>query len=209
MRVEWLLTPVESRLTTARARAAFLYFCEHPTYRFYLHKHRLWLADKAADPSLHPAIKTAHLLLHAHGIEVAARPILYPHHAYGDSDLRSRLEGVHVAEEQRVQIRVSVLRKLLSPCLGYAADFKLLFLLFDIFSARRIMGIQKIASVRGVSAEIASQNRADSEAYWRREQDYLCDIVRQMEARQELPENADLYAYTHHGTAPRLSLIHI
>ena len=102
-----------------------------------------------------------------------------------------------------MQIRVSVLRKLLSPCLGYAADFKLLFLLFDIFSARRIMGIQKIASVRGVSAEIASQNRADSEAYWRREQDYLCDIVRQMEARQELPENADLYAYTHHGTAPR------
>ena len=74
----------------------------------------------------------------------------------------------------------------------------------DIMSARRIMAIQKIAAQRELPADLAAQNRSDSESYWRREQDYQCDIVRQMRSWQESPrDHARLYAHVHGGQEPR------
>ena len=73
----------------------------------------------------------------------------------------------------------------------------------DIMAARRIMAIQKVAVQRELPADLAAQNRSDSESYWRREQDYLCDVVRQMRSRQESLEHPGLYANAHVGAEPR------
>ena len=78
-----------------------------------------------------------------------------------------------------------------------------LFLMNDIMAARRIMAIQKIATQRELPADLAAQNRSDSESYWRREQDYLCDVVRQMRKRQDSPEHSRLYGHVHGSAAPR------
>ena len=78
-----------------------------------------------------------------------------------------------------------------------------MFLMSDIMSARRIMAIQKIAVQRELPADLAAQNRSDSESYWRREQDHLCDIVRQMRQRQESLDYPRLYVYAHGSGEPR------
>ena len=68
--------------------------------------------------------KTAYTLPNADRVEVAVRPILYPHHSYGDSDQRARLIGVHIKEDQQLHMRHGLLRKLTSACLGYQLDIK-------------------------------------------------------------------------------------
>ena len=86
-------------------------------YQEYLRRHRAWLRDRhlfdasrGGDPSEagtvgYPArlsewFQTAQLLLNEDGIEVAARPVLYPHHSFGDSDMLKRLRGVHLESDQ-------------------------------------------------------------------------------------------------------------
>ena len=96
-------------------------------------------------------------------------------------------------------MRYGLLRKLTSPCLGYQLDIKWLFLMSDVMTARRIMSVQKIAEQRRLPADLAAQGRSDSESYWRRERDYLCDIVRQMRHRQDSPDYPGLHAYAHAG----------
>ena len=200
VRVEWLPEPVASRELTVRARAAFRYYQQHPTYARYLRLYEQWRST--GDPQR--KWKTAYTLLNADGVEVAIRPILYPHHSYGDSDQRARLRGVRMNENQQLHMRHGLLRKLMSPCLAYQLDVKWMFLVMDIMSARRIMAIQKIAVERQLPPDLAAQNRSDSESYWRREQDYLCDIVRQMRLRQEDPvKHPRLYAYAHGSGVPR------
>ena len=44
------------------------------------------------------AIHQAKLLTQARGIEVAAFPMLYPRAAYGDTDIRERLEEIKAAQ---------------------------------------------------------------------------------------------------------------
>ena len=144
VRVEWLPQPISSRKLTVRARAAFRYYQQHPTYARYLSFYEQWRSS--GDPQR--KWKTAYTLLNADGVEVAIRPILYPHHSYGDSDQRSRLCGVHINENQQLHMRHGLLRKLMSPCLAYQLDVKWMFLVMDIMSARRIMAIQKIAVER-------------------------------------------------------------
>ena len=73
----------------------------------------------------------------------------------------------------------------------------------DIMAARRIMAIQKVAVQREIPADLAAQNKSDSGSYWRREQDYLCDVVRQMRKRQDSLEYGRLYGHVHGSAAPR------
>ena len=101
VRVEWMSAPVAERALSPRARAAFRYFQRHPTYAHYLRLYEQWRTGDSADRRW----KTAYTLLNADGIEVAVRPILYPHHSYGDSDQRGRLVGVHVKDDQQLHIR--------------------------------------------------------------------------------------------------------
>ena len=197
--VEWLSPPVADRQLTERARAAYRFYQRHPTYARYLRLYDEWRRGGAGTRKW----RTAYTLLNADGVEVAIRPILYPHHAYGDSDQRSRLRGVHIKEEQQLHMRHGLLRKLASACLAYHLDVKWLFPTSDILTTRRIMAIQKIATQRALPADLAAQNRSDSESYWRREQDYLCGVVRQMRRRQDSPEHARIYAHAHGGREPR------
>ena len=120
VRVEWLLPPMAQRPMTTRSSAAYRFFMAHPTYARYARMYEEW--RRAGDGSR--KWKTAYTLLQADGVEVAIRPILYPHHAYGDSDQRSRLEGVHITQAQQLHMRHGLLRKLTSACLGYHMDVK-------------------------------------------------------------------------------------
>jgi hypothetical protein len=66
------------------------------------------------------AIPTAELLLHMPGIEVAARPWLYPMALFGYTHLRVRLVGLgHISAAQKPSLKTSWLRKLLSRCASY------------------------------------------------------------------------------------------
>ena len=126
VRVEWLSPAVADRQLTARARAGLRYFQNHPTYARYLRLYDEWVRSGDGQRKW----RTAYTLLNADGVEVAIRPILYPHHAYGDSDQRFRLRGVHVTQEQQLHLRHGLMRKLMSPCLAYHLDIKWLSFVF-------------------------------------------------------------------------------
>ena len=115
------------------------------------------------------------------GIEVAARPILYPHPAFGDSDMRSRLVGSHVAQSQNPSTKASVLRKCLSRCVAYNHDVLWLFLLHDIIMARNSVSMISLAERRNLPPEVLAAKRQQSESFWRREQDTrdrkICTII--------------------------------
>ena len=68
---------------------------EHnPTYKHY---YELLLSKRFTELRKRPGeavswfIPTSDLLLHKHGIEVAAYPVLYPHADFGDTDIKERL----------------------------------------------------------------------------------------------------------------------
>ena len=120
VRVEWIAEPVHERCLTVRAKAALRQYERHPVCAHYLRLYKEWRSRGSLDRKW----KTAYTLLNADGLEVAIRPILYPHHAYGDSDLKSRLSGVHIKGAQQLHIRHGILRKLLSSCIAYHLDVK-------------------------------------------------------------------------------------
>ena len=181
VRAEWRSGRVEDSLPTDRARAAYAWLLrENPTYGRFIGKHEQYLQDVASGRVVAKYIPTARLLLHEDGIEVAARPWLYPHECFGDSDLKRRLFGVHLAATQLPNIKRAYLRKCLSRCLAYNNDPLLIFLIYDIYMARSIMSTLTLAEKRGLSPETLADNNQYSSAYWQHEQDYLCDVVRQM-----------------------------
>eukprot|EP00959_Pyramimonas_sp_CCMP1952_P387241 8115387-Pyramimonas_sp.AAC.1 len=58
------------------------------------------------------------------GVEAAARPVLYPTSAFGDSDLRPRLRALNLAAENgKPSIKASFMRKLCRRCVAYQTDF--------------------------------------------------------------------------------------
>ena len=151
--------------------------------------------------------KTADLMLHSPGIEVAAFPILYPRHCFGDTDSKER--GL-LKDASQASIFASHLRKLLSSCTGYMLQPRLTFLLYDIAMAQRLIGAIKVAESRGFSAEVTTGHYTDSETYWRHEQDISCDMVRQMAALCDVPSDTEdgrrLYEFCNHGaTKQRLA----
>ena len=80
------------------------------------------------------------------GIEVAARPWLYPLAEYGDTDLRQRLWSTgHMAQQQLSSIKQGWAHKITSRCVSYETDFELMSLLYDVALARQIDSIVAVA----------------------------------------------------------------
>jgi len=183
IRAEWKRDPIEQHLPTDRAKAAYQWLHDkNERYRYYVNKQRA-ATEAAQDPSYKLYIPTAELLLNMDGIEVAARPVLYPHPAYGDTDHRNRLTGYCIQNSQRPNAKTSYLRKCLSMCTAYMTDFMLLFLIYDIATARQTLGKIATAENKGLSPDILADNKQNSESFWRHEQDILSDVVRQMEKK--------------------------
>ena len=177
----WRGQDVEASLS-APAKLAFDWLCaNNATYARWLRHHRQLLADNQGVEGWRP-IPTAQLLLRMHGVEVAARPWLYPAAAFGDTDIRPRLLSAgRITEKQRPSTKASFLRKLLSRCQSYQADFQLLALLHDIALARQINGLVKAATDRGLALEEATVGMQNFSAFWAVERSKLEDVCRQRE----------------------------
>ena len=201
IRAEWRRQRPDDAMTTDMGRAALRWFKhDHPTYARYYAQHQKVLADHVSHPSLPWYILTPRLLLDMDGIEVAARPILYPHFAFGDSDLRTRMAGTHVSDCQTLSMKASLLRKCLSRCLAYRTDVLWTFLVHDIVMARNCSSMISMAERRGLPPEAMAAKHQQTEAFWRREQDVHADIVRQMRARcRDREGHPDLWAYCNLG----------
>ena len=125
---------------TPRARAAYEWLMEHnATYAHWQGKHQEAML-KGPHPAHKHVFQTWNLLLHSPGIEVAAFPLLYPQPSFGDTDVRERLMKLNwISESAKPSIGFSYLKKVTSPCMSYAQEAKLLFLLHDIQLAKSIM----------------------------------------------------------------------
>ncbi|CAE8634707.1 unnamed protein product [Polarella glacialis] len=159
---------------SVKALAAFEWLMRYnETYRRFVERHRALLAvpalDRADDWFV---IKTAELLLRMPGVEVAARPWLYPVPEYGDSDLKSRLVRLgQISARQKPSLKASWVRKLLSRCVSYEADFELFSLLFDIALARQVTSIVSVADLQGIAPKEVASNQQNFDSYWEREQE--------------------------------------
>ena len=205
IRAEWRRVSPDALDLSPRARAALHWFKhDHPTYGRFYREHQQVLERHRGDAGLPWYISTPRLLMDMDGVEVAARPILYPHFAFGDSDLRSRIVGTHVSMGQTLSIKASVLRKCLSRCAAYSHDVLWLFLLHDIIMARNVCSMVALAERRGLPPESLASKKQQTEGYWRREQDCHCDIVRQMRERCADQEgHPDLWTYCRLLSSPR------
>ena len=204
IRAEWRRARPDDVALTDKARAALSWFKhDHPTYAALYAQHQQVLASHAQDSSLPWYILTPRLLLDMDGVEVAARPILYPHFSYGDSDMRSRLVGTHVGAGQTLSMKASILRKCMSSCTAYQSDVLWIFLMHDIVMARNACAMVSMAERRGLPPETMASRRQQSESFWRREQDIHADIVRQMRRLSKDRDNhPEVWTYCNLG-APR------
>ncbi|CAE7307097.1 pif1, partial [Symbiodinium sp. CCMP2456] len=124
-------------------------------------------------------VRTADLLLNSPGIEVAARPWLYPLASFGDTDLSSRLMPLKwIAAGSRPSLRASFLRKLMSRCIDYSRDFALKSLLYDSAMARTITSLISVANQRNIAPEFAAQQQDMFEGYWLLQLRKMEDICR-------------------------------
>ena len=149
------------------------------TYRHYITKHNVLCEqkEKAEDWFV---IKTAELLLHSPGIEVAARPWLYPLAEYGDTDLRPRLRRPgQITARQLPSIKASWTRKLTSRCITCEEDFALFSLLYDIALARQITGVVRVAQSMQIAPEEAASNMQNFDGFWEKEREKLEYMCRQ------------------------------
>ena len=126
---------------TANAMAAYNWLVvNNATYARFANLHTAKL-EAGAGTSLWHIIPTATLLLQLPGVEVAARPWLYPRASFGESDLRMRLyELGRISSKQLPSLKASFLRKITSRCKSYEEDFPLFCLLHDIALAKQISG---------------------------------------------------------------------
>ena len=145
-------------------------------------------------------LRASDVLLHSPGIEVAAFPVLYPRHCFGDTNIKEK--GL-LGPKSEASIFTSHLRKLLSSNTAYILKPEIAFLLYDIAMANRLTTVIHVAEKRGFSAEVMSDHYTDSESYWRHEQEISCDMVRQMAAKCDLspetPEDQRVYDYCREG----------
>ena len=115
--------------------------------------------------------QTWNLLLHSPGIEVAAFPLLYPQRSFGDTNPKGRLvENNCIGANAKPFIGFSYLKKITSPCMSYANEPKLMFLLHDVKMANQIMLKVSLAEKQNVTPDVLTQGMTNSEAYWRHEQ---------------------------------------
>ncbi|CAJ1334390.1 unnamed protein product, partial [Effrenium voratum] len=149
------------------------------TYERYVDQRRSLLRGRASQEQWR-IIPTAQLLLGMPGIEVAARPWLYPTAAFSDTDLRPRLLGLgRITNKQKPSLKTSFTRKLTSRCQSYQADFPLFALLHDIALARQVSGMVKAAEEKGIAPDEAASGAQNFSAFWALERAKLEDVCRQ------------------------------
>ena len=182
IKATWREDDVEAALPTERARNAFAWLVEHnPTYREYLQQQRRARADRGEDRGWR-IIRTAQLLLNMPGIEVAARPWLYPLAEFGDSDIKVRLvPRGRLGPKQTPSVKTSFYHKLVSRCVSYQEDFALQCLLYDISLARRISSVVNLAKAQKRAPDDLTADMQNFSAYWDIERAKLEDVCRQQE----------------------------
>ena len=164
----WKPTPLEElKRSDAGTRAFFWLLANNDTYAAWVHHHaQLARENKDGAPDWRE-IPTAKLLLDSPGIEIAARPWLYPLASFADTDLSSRLLKLGwITPQQKPSIRAGFLRKLTSRCMDYARDFRLHCLLYDTCMARSISSIISVANQKHIAPEHAAAQQDAFEGYW-------------------------------------------
>lgn len=164
---------VESGLPTARARRAYDWLLLHnTTYVRFIAEHAIVLSRESG--SAHVWIPTATLLLQMLGVEVAARPWLYPRAAFGDSDLKTRLVSLgRIQKSQLPSLKASWMRKFLSRCVSYEEDFPLFCRLHDIALARQISSVVSIATKKEAAPEAMAAGMQNFDIFWKCEMEKL------------------------------------
>lgn len=86
----------------------------------------------------------------------------------------------HVTERQKPSIKASWVRKLLSGCKAYEADFELFSLLHDIHLASQLTSLVAVADRQKMAPEDAASSNNGFDTYWLKENEKLEDMCRQM-----------------------------
>ena len=182
MGATWRRQSVASQVTEL-AKPALEWLLRHnSTYKALHTEHEFLLGQPDPQPGELPwwRIRTAELLLHRPGIEVAARPWLYPWPAMADTDLSMRLkpDGL-VAENANPSLKTSFQRKVHSRCLTYQLDYPLMMLMHDISLARKLTSIAAIAEQRKIAPDEAAKGSQLFSSFWEHETQKLEDMCRQ------------------------------
>ena len=201
-RGRWEERTAEDRCSTPRARAAWRWLYENNmTYRGFCDRHRIILANYHHEFGRRSSLyeMTYKLLLEMPGLEVAAWPFLYPWSRYGDTDVRERLvEGGSGAASSHYSLKFSFLRKIQSRMRSYEQETSLFFYLYDVAMARMLTTKMNLAAKKGYTADVVSDSNVVSDSYWKHEQDYTADLVRQMDYRCRTAVPGDpIYVYQH------------
>ncbi|CAJ1386098.1 unnamed protein product [Effrenium voratum] len=138
-RAVWKASDVEGQLPSPGAPGLQLPLRAQPFYRALLARHRGLLAEHraSADQSWR-GVPAAELLLNLPGVEVAARPWLYPSMAFGDTDISLRLKATgHLDVTAAPSPKAHWMRKLLSGCEDFRRDYHLQALLYNVCGGSR------------------------------------------------------------------------
>ena len=163
----------------AAARAFQWLLNNNSTYSAYVARHHEMTLKKEQACDWRE-IPTAELLLNSPGLEVAARPWLYPVASYGDTDISQRLQSLGwVSSNQKPSIRAAFLRKLTSRCVDYTQDFPLQCLLYDVVMAKTISSVLNIAIQKNAAPERICSDMDTFEGYWLQQLRKMEDICRQ------------------------------
>ena len=164
----WKNFDIEENLPSEACRRAFTFLCEHNhVYTAWLGNHRRLLEEHTNDDNQNLRyMKTAALLLNSPGIEVAARPWLYPSPAFTDTDISDRLKSINrIPENSKPSIKTSWQRKLLSRCADYAKDFPLTALMHDVTLAKQLSSAVSMADKYKISPDEAVVGMHISKAF--------------------------------------------
>ena len=186
IRARWKGVPVEKALSTEASRRAFDWLLtNNATYRAFVQKHNRFLEERVAESPLW--IPTAQLLLQMPGLEVAARPWLYPFSACGDTDLASRLKELNqISPSSTPSIKTSWFRKVCSRSCDYWEDYVLQCFLYDVSLARTLTSVVSLAKDKKMAPETFASDMAAFEMYWHRQTQLLEDVCRQAARLPEL-----------------------
>ena len=167
IRGRWKQSALYNMERSEKASKLFAWLpANNSTYAEWVHIHQQLADDNKNEDGAWREIKTATLLLNSPGIEVAARPWLYPLASFADTNLSSRLRALKwISPSSTPSLRTSFLRKLTSRCLDYARDFGLKSFLYDVAMARTITSLINVANQRQIAPEFASMQQDMFEGY--------------------------------------------
>ena len=184
----WNAGDVEAALPGEGERRAFAWLmANNETYKKWVLHHKALLAAAPPGDDSWRYVRTAQLLLQSPGLEVAARPWMYPRSSFADTDLKERLHALGVVHPTaKPSTRTSFHRKLRSRCADYAADFPLVCYLHDVALAGQISGVVHTAARMRLAPDELAADMNNFEAYWLHQTQRLEDLCRQMDSLPNL-----------------------